>query len=296
MCRETHSATRATTTIKSVRDVNQIQESCGRKRSRARAPSARHLILSTFGFTLIEVLVVIAIIGILAALLLPALSTAQGKGQRTACVAHLKQLGVAWQMYAADNGATLVGNVPTVAQPVQTQTNAWVPGNMKLESDAADPALVRMGKLFPYASSIEVLRCPSDHSSTTKGDPKVRSYAMNGWVGSRYMETTGEPAAKQNRTYVKEHELTMPGAASIWIIMDESATTIDDAFFTVTMDDARPFVSFPGARHSSAYAVNFGDGHTATVKMRDSTGGPQTGRGTSATMDWQILKDMTTSR
>jgi type II secretory pathway pseudopilin PulG len=239
--------------------------------------------------------VVIAIIGILAALLLPALSSAQGKGQRISCISHLKQLGAAWQMYAADNSATLVVNAPTVTRPLPAQTNAWVAGNMKIETDAADTGLVRTGKLFPYASSAAVLKCPSDHSLTSKGDPRVRSYAMNGWVGSRYMETTGEAAAKQNRTYVKEHELAVPGAASIWIIMDESETTIDDAYFTVSMDNVRPFISFPGARHSGAYALNFGDGHAAVVKMRDNASKPDGGIA-AATLDWQVLKDMTTSR
>jgi prepilin-type N-terminal cleavage/methylation domain-containing protein/prepilin-type processing-associated H-X9-DG protein len=58
-------------------------------------------------FTLIELLLVVAIIAILAALLLPTLSRAKAQGQRIQCASNLHQLHIAFQLYADDHGGVL---------------------------------------------------------------------------------------------------------------------------------------------------------------------------------------------
>ncbi len=246
-------------------------------------------------FTLIEILIVIAIIAILAAMLLPALSLAKGKAQRIACMNNLRQLGVACQVYPADNDGRLVENWPYAISP-GLETNCWMHGNMRYDFEATNAQLLRTGKLFPYANNVSSYHCPADRS-TANGIPRVRSYSMNSWMGSRYMEIEQQPTALQKayRTFVRDSELNAATPASLFMIADEHETTIDDSFFLVSMDDSQIFASYPGTRHNRRCALSFADAHVEQFKVGDPS---SRGLGSySATNgDWVRLKQITTIR
>ena len=73
------------------------------------------------GFTLVELLVVIAIIAILAALLLPALKQARERAKAVACVSQVRQMGIALLLYAGDHGGRLIPG----ANPTQSPLSGW---------------------------------------------------------------------------------------------------------------------------------------------------------------------------
>jgi len=119
-------------------------------------------------FTLVEILVVIAIIGILVALLLPALGRAKGKAHDINCVSNLRQLGIAISLYADEHD----GKLPAAEQ---RPTNPIDPANpLPRISDVIAPQLGSSNSL--------VFRCPQDHLGyfEKEGSSYEWAYLLNG--------------------------------------------------------------------------------------------------------------------
>lgn len=118
-------------------------------------------------FTLVELLVVMAIVAILAALMLPLLGRAKESARATACLSNLHQIGIALQVYVQENNNKLPVMRDAPTDPAVAATNTFPTINKVL--------LAQLG-------NTNVLRCPSDFQNCfeTTGSSYAWNSLLNG--------------------------------------------------------------------------------------------------------------------
>ncbi len=220
-------------------------------------------------FTLIELLVVIAIIAILMAILMPALNRAKEQAKRATCLNNLKQLTLAWILYADDNDDKLVCG--DTQEYTSMYNNANLPFNKSHYNEKAwvlkdwasgmsiqqKKSAIINGALYPYCEDIKLFRCPTVRIQ----EAVMRTYSCVDSMNCKNWDSMGVVMLKKR--------LEIPNPAYRFVFLDDGGANFAHlGGWTCYVQEER-WWDPPPIRHGDGTNFSFADGHSNYWKWKD---------------------------
>ena len=217
-------------------------------------------------FSLIELLVVIAVVALLMAVLIPALNRAREQGKRAVCLSNLRQLTLAWTLYADDNADRLVnGDTEEYAALYNYggshyKEPAWVKKDWKKHFGVeVKRRAIKEGALFPYTQELKLYRCKTVEKETPRTYSTVDSMNCKGWPNTPFM---GVRMIKKR--------MRIPKPASRHVYIDDGGTGLSAlGGWTVYVQEDK-WWDPPPVRHGNGTTFSYADGRCEYKKWEDS--------------------------
>ncbi len=249
-------------------------------------------------FTLVELLVVLGILGLLMAMILPALGKAKGKSRTVQCQNNLKQLNLANASYVDANGDALPLSIYR-PQPVGTpgeQVYSFDDQLYEYLGKKLTPAEMQANRI-PIAKRTSVLLCPEDKAAPnpnfTTPETWRRTYSMSeanmggvnygqpllslkdGGVGIYYSSFWG-PAinALVPAAVLREHQIGSPMTTLLFVERPDSRNFAGNDHFSVTRGTSNQLYGIGGnsakAYHGGKFVYAYCDGHIAVLEPKQT--------------------------
>jgi len=215
------------------------------------------------GFTLIELLVVIAIIAVLMAILMPALNRAREQGKRATCLNNLKQLTLAWILYADDNDDNLV-NGDTGEYNIHQNEKPWVQRDWDSGMTVVQKRdAILDGALWPFVKSLKIYKCLTVSRIVRSGSQEeiLRTYSV-----SDSMNCKDWPG--MNAVMIKKR-MDIPNPAYRIVFLDDGGTTPSALGGWTVQVTQETWWDPPPIRHGDGTTFSFADGHSDYHKWKD---------------------------